>query len=221
MDCGKLFDTVQRHLGRHGVACEVVAGKRVTDKALTKAESKMKVRLPAELREFYQTVGDGFVFGWEADPDDLKKPFAGFVVPTLSDLASMYVGWRKMALYSPEDAEKYGFLHTQDSALAKRTAARMWHWLPLIEEGNGDQICQDLSDPSCPVIFNQHDWLDGGSGDNGHLLAPTWRGFLTAWGSVCFQFPKDLYWPACFLPGGGVAWAGEQFREPFRISGLA
>jgi hypothetical protein len=97
----------------------------------------------------------------------------------------------------------------------------MWHWLPVIEVENADLICQDLSDPCCPVIFNQHDWLDGGSGDNGHPLAPNWRAFLQAWGSVCFQFPRSLWWPACFRPGSGVVWDGEQFREPFRIGGMA
>ncbi len=52
-----------------------------------------------------------------------------------------------MALYSPKAAEKYGFPYTKDPALAKITAARMWHWLPVIEEGNGDLICIDMSKP--------------------------------------------------------------------------
>lgn len=221
MDYSDLFGTVRRHLEPHGVICEVEAGKKVTQKAFAKAETKMKVLLPVELREFYFAVGDGLSFRWQADPEDLKEPFANLEVPSLTHLASMYVGWRQMALYSPEEAEKYGFPYTEDPELAKRTAAKMWHWLPVIEEGNGDLICQDLSDPACPVIFHEHDWLDGGSGDSGHFLGASWLAFLTAWGSVCFQFPRSLWWPSTFRTGGGVDWHGEQFCETFRIEGLA
>ncbi|MEJ5277184.1 MAG: SMI1/KNR4 family protein [Thermogemmata sp.] len=217
----RLFDTVRRHLERLGVACEIEAGKVATAKAVARIEAKIQVRLPAELREFYQTMGDGFLFRWQTEPEDHNGPFASLWVPTLDYLASMYTGWRKIALYSPEESERYGFPGTKDPALAKRTAARMWHWLPVLEQGNGDMICLDLGDPGCPVVFDKHDWMDGGTGDNGHVLAPNWRAFLIGWGSVCFQHPKYLYWPFCFREGGGVAWDGDQFRDPYRIPALA
>jgi hypothetical protein len=97
----------------------------------------------------------------------------------------------------------------------------MWSWLPFHQEGNGDQFCIDLGDPSRPVVFDQHDWLDGGTGDNGHILASNFREFISDWGRVCFQAPESLYWPSCFLPEGGVDWAGPQFRDPFRVEELA
>jgi cell wall assembly regulator SMI1 len=179
----------------------------------------MNVRLPADLREFYQVIGDGLLLFWQSDPEDAQKPWGSLQVPELSALAEMCAGWRKLVLYSPEQAEKYGFTGTKDPALAKRTAARMWNWLPLIEQGNGDSICLDLGAPGCPVVFDKHDWMDGGSGDNGHLLAPNWRAFLRGWGSVCFQFRS--YWPWYFRPGGGMDWDNEEFRSPFRVPGLA
>lgn len=218
MDYPDLLETVLRHLEGLGVAYTAVAGEPVTDEELASAEVEMKVRLPTELREFYQVIGDGFLLHWQSDPDDPKKPWGFLQVPELSSLASMYAGWRGQVLYSPERAEEYGFPYTKDPALAKRTAARMWHWVPLIEEGNGDSICLDFGIPGCPVIFDRHDWMDGGPGDNGHPLAPNWQAFLMGWGSVCFQQPEDLYWPGCFRPGGGVAWDGEHFRSPFRVA---
>ncbi len=50
-----------------------------------------------------------------------------------------------MALYDSEAAERYGFPYTKSPTLAKQTAARQWHWLPVIDDGNGDLICVDLS----------------------------------------------------------------------------
>ena len=211
---GSLISSVRGHIELHGATCQVVAGKRVTDKTVSKAENSMEIRLPEQLSEFYKEMGNGFWLYWEADPNDDSKPFGSFQVPSLTELASLYVGWRSLALYSPEQAEKYGFPYTDNPSLAKQTAAKMWHWLPLIEEGNADQICLDLSAPSFPVIFNKHDWLDGGSGKNGHLLARSWRDFVTAWAKVCFQPPKSMWWPSCFRDDG-VAWDGDQFCEPF------
>jgi cell wall assembly regulator SMI1 len=221
VDYHSLLDAVRGYLARQGVDCAVTSGKLASEKVVAATEAKMKVQLPAELREFYRTVGDGYWMFWEADPNDSKQPFGGLQVPTLSSLADNYSGWRGMALYTPEQADKYGFPYTEDPALAKRTAARMWHWLPVIEHGNGDLICLDLGAPGGPVIFHRHDWLDGGSGDDGHPLGPNWRAFLVGWGSVCFQFPEGLYWPSCFRPGGGVAWDSKRFRSPFRVAGLA
>ncbi|WP_162671139.1 SMI1/KNR4 family protein [Gemmata massiliana] len=220
VDYPSLLETVLGHLEELGVTYLATSGELVTDEVLESAEASMKIRLPAELREFYQTVGDGFSFFWESDSGDPKTPWGSLPVPSLSSLVKMYTGWRGLVLYSPERAEEYGFPHTKDPALAKHTAARMWHWLPIIAEENGDAICLDLGAPGCPVVFDQHDWMDGGSGDNGHPLGANWREFLIGWGSVCFQMPKDLYWPWCFRPGG-VAWDGEHFHSRFRVAELA
>ena len=216
MDYRSLFDAVRRHVEAQGVACSVTAYAPPTPAKLAKAEREMGVRLPAELREFYRAAGDFFYLSWKADADDLNQPFAGFQVPSLADLVGHYLDWRSYALYTPERSEEYGFPHAKDPALAKRTAARMWHWLPVMTDAGGDQICIDLGDPSCPVVFDQHDWWEGG---NGHVLASNWAAFVAGWGSVCFQEPRRSYWPLCFREGGGVAWDGDEFREPFRLSG--
>jgi cell wall assembly regulator SMI1 len=221
MDYRELLDAVRRHVEQQGVGCAISGGKPASEKAVAATEGKLKVRLPAELQEFYRTVADGYAMFWQADENDAKQPFGGLEVPKLSALAEMYSAWRGMALYTPEQSDKYGFPYTKDPALAKRAAARQWHWLPVIEEGNGDLICVDLSAPGGSVVFHKHDWLDGGSGDDGHPLAPSWRAFLANWGSVCFQLPDGLYWPSCFRQGGGVVWDSEMFRSPFRFAGLA
>ena len=216
----QLIETVRKHVEAQGIECEIETKSLVEHEAISQAESKMKISLPNELREFYRTVGDGLEMSWESNPNNLREPFTGLEIPSLDYLVSMYLGWREIWLYTPEAAEEYGFPHTKDPELAKRTAARMWEWLPVIEEGNGDILCLDLSQERCPVVFNKHDWLDGGTGDNGHRMAADFRSFLIAWASVCFQFPRSLYWPNCFGADAGVEWGGDEFRDPFRIAGL-
>src|ERR1700687_3337646 len=95
--------------------------------------------LPAQLQRSYETLGDGFLFRWQADLNDLNLPFGKLEIPPLADLAEWYLTWREKALYSPAEADKYGFPYTDDPALAKKTAATMWNWLPMLREGNGDQ----------------------------------------------------------------------------------
>lgn len=220
MDYVGILEAVYGRLDELGVAGRADAGEPPTEEALAAAETEMGFRIPAELREFYRTVGDGFSLYWETDHGDAEKLWGGFHVPELAELVGMYAGWRELVLYTPERAEEYGFPHTTDPARAKQTAARMWHWLPVIREANGDAICLDLGAPGCPAVFDRHDWVDGGTGDNGHVLAPDWRAFLAGWGSVCFQPPRRLYWPLCFWPGG-VTWDGDEFHTAFRVPGLA
>jgi hypothetical protein len=64
---------VLSHLDRSGVAGAATPGEPVTEEALASAEARMMVRLPAELREFYQDIGDGLALFWQSDPDDLEN----------------------------------------------------------------------------------------------------------------------------------------------------
>ena len=209
-----IIDEAITRLNQLGVEVDSAAGRTTTDRQLKAAEARMGIRLPHDLREFYQEVGNGFAMYWQSKE---AQNWGGLSAPPLKELAGLHREWNEISVYTPEAAEKYGFPYTKDPALAKRTAARMRHWLPLNGEGNGDVICIDLGTPDGEVIFHAHDWMDGGTGDNGLVLATNWREFVAGWASVCFQQPKDLYWPASFLSGGGVDWSGSRFRDPFRL----
>ncbi len=128
MDYRELLDAVRRHVKRLKVDCAVTSGKPASEKAVAAAEAKLNVRLPAELREFYRTVADGYAMFWQADANDSEQPFGGLRVPSLSSLAETYSGWRGMALYNPEQAEKYGFPYTKDPR---------WRSAPRPGSGNG------------------------------------------------------------------------------------
>lgn len=202
-------------LNELGIEVDAAAGQVTSERQLRAAEARMGIRLPQALGEFYREVGNGYAMFWQSEEARL---WGGLSVPPLKELAGLLRDWKRISVYTPEAAEKYGFPYTKDPALAKRTAAKMRDWLPLIEEGNGDAICLDTGTPEGEVIFHAHAWMDGGTGDNGQLLATNLRDFVSGWASVCFQQPMDFDWPASLLSGGGVDWSGSRFRDPFRLS---
>ena len=94
----------------------------------------------------------------------------------------------------------------------------MRKWVTVFSDGEGDRICLDAGLDPPPVVFDQHDWFDAGSGANGHVLAPTLLDFLTAWSRVCFQLPRELWWPEVFNSDGpGVNWSSDEFDDRFRL----
>ena len=181
---------------------------------IKRAQEKALIPIPDSMAEFYAEIGDGLVFWWQARGE--RPPFANLEIPRLADITLDtldQVAWRT------EWEDENDFRFTDDPALAKQTALRMRKWLPFFDEGNGDRICLDTNAPGAPVVFDQHDWYDGGSGSNGHVLAASLMEFMSGWASVCFQLPCSLWWPSVFdKDGGGVRWNDEtEFRSPFRL----
>jgi hypothetical protein len=166
------------------------------------------------MAEFYAEVGDGMTFAWTGKGDDY--PFANLQFPRHAEITIESldkIKWRT------EWNDSYDFRYTKDPKLAKRTALRMRKWLLFHDEGNGDGFGLDTAIDPPPVVFDKHDWYDGGTGENGHVLGRSLLEFYTSWASVCFQFPRSLYWPSVFnTSGDGVNWASDEFREPFRLA---
>ena len=142
---------------------------------------------------------------------------ANVEIPPLLELVADH---RHRQTYATEYDARYAYPHVKDPALARRTAERMRHWLGFHTEGNGDRFCVDTSLDPAPVVFDQHDWYDGGTGENGRRLADSLLQFFKDWAQVCFQSPRSLWWPSVFKKdGAGIDWSSAEFREPFRLPG--
>jgi hypothetical protein len=86
----------------------------------------------------------------------------------------------------------------------------------LVVQGDGDAFCVVTGPGGNPVVFHRHDWYDGGTGENGHRVAPDFLSFLRGWAGVCFTAPTSLDWPAAFTEGG-VAWTADHCKEKYVI----
>lgn len=210
----ELFEQVSDHLRRQGVKVAFQRGKPLTASAIERARAKSLIPIPASMAEFYAEVGDGLLFAWRSKSDGA---FANHQFPKLRDC--VFESFDKLS-WKTEWDDDYDFRYTKNPTLAKQTALRMRKWIGFHDEGNGDAFCLDTALDPAPVIFDQHDWYDGGTGENGHRLADSLLQFYTDWAQVCFQFPRSLYWPAVFKDdGSGVNWSSAEFLEPFRLSG--
>jgi hypothetical protein len=59
-------------------------------------------------------------------------------------------------------------------------------WMPFYDEGNGEGFCLDTALEPALVVFEQQDWYDGGTCENGHRLTDSLLQFYTDWAQVCF-----------------------------------
>ena len=209
----ELFERVAEHVRRQGVRVRFKRGKPLSAVVIDQARSQAFIPIPKAMADFYAEIGDGLEFGWSAKRGG--TPFANHELSKVTDCAPMS---RDEVIWRTEWDDDYEFPHTDDPVLAKTTAIRMRRWLHFASVGNGDTFCLDTASDPSPVLFNKHDWLDGGSGDNGHKVADSLFQFYAEWAKVCFQIPSSLYWPSVFSEeGAGIDWSSAEFQEPFRL----
>lgn len=211
----ELFEQAADHVRSQGVKVVFKRGKPLAASAIERACTRSVIPIPASLAEFYAEVGEGLRFAWRSKKDG--DAFANYEVPNLEDCVVESfdsLNWRT------EWDDNYAFHGTADPVLAKQTALKMRKWLRFHGEGNGDTFCLDTAVDPAPVVFDQHDWFDSGTGKNGHRLADSLLQFYTDWAQVCFQFPRTCWWPTVFKKDGPyVDWSSDEFREPFRLPG--
>ena len=213
----QLIEHAKSHLDSLGVAYRKRVGWPLLPWSIRVVERKLGFKLPRELSDFYREIGNGFRFAWATgDESDSHLKIGGIHVPSLNLMLRNWRSRRKYFLYDANAADKYGFPYTDDPDLAKRTAARMWNWLPVIHDDNGDEFSIDIANESRPVIFDKHDWLDGGTGENGFPVASNWRSFFTNWATQCFQHPKSQYWPSV-LGEDGIEWDSHEFDQRYIV----
>ena len=209
----ELFTRVAAHVRRQGVKVTLKRGEPLTMSAINRARAEALIPIPKLMAEFYAEIGDGIEFAWSAKGD--QSPFANHEFPKLADCVFRSfdnLSWRT------EWQDDYDFRYTKHPALAKQTALKMRNWMPFHGEGNGDRFCLDTASQPAPVVFDRHDWYDGGTGENGPRLADSLLQFYTDWAQVCFQFPRSLWWPSVLKEDSpGVDWSSTEFREPFRL----
>jgi cell wall assembly regulator SMI1 len=209
-----VIDRVSKYLAKFGVRLGYSLNPTADQAAIEAAQERMGLPLPSSYIEFVTQFANGLSLSWSTD-DGVCAAFNMEDVETSVNGALSMRDWR---FYSEEAARKYGFPYVDDSNLALVTNRLMHNWIPLHAEGNGDNLSLNLNrDGFGNVVFDDHSWLDGGTGANGDLMATDLPTFFQQWGEVCFCQPKSLWWKSV-LTDAGVNWESEQFDDRFRLN---
>lgn len=59
-------------------------------------------------------------------------------------------------------------------------------WIPIISFSNGDSFCIESRDKSLPIVFLEHDVMDGGPNLHGLRIASNFENLMENWSKVAF-----------------------------------
>ena len=207
----EIYHRVANHVRDAGGDPVFYPGNPISNANIKKLRSKSAIPVPDSLIDFYREVGDGVFFYWKRKSDGA---YGCMSFPKLRELIVPSLDVLKWRL---EWSDSYDYRFTKDPNLARGTASRMRGWLGFSEEGNGDRFCIETGNGSGDVVFDKHDWMDGGTGHNGTRFGSTLLEFVEAWSQVCFMAPTCCWWPSVITESGGVDWGSNEFREEFRL----
>ena len=211
----KIIDRVSAHLDAVGVQLKLELNSKATRPEVDAAQHKLGLSLPDTYIQFVTEYANGLRLSWDAGDDDAA--FAVFEMATLESSIDGALGMRDWRFYDEPAAQKYGFPHVDDSDAALVTNRQMHNWIPFHAEGNGDNFSINLNaDGFGNVIFDQHDWLDGGTGHNGNFMGTDLPTFIESWAQVCFSQPNGLWWKSV-IGDSGVNWKSDEFDDRFRL----
>jgi len=201
-----------RHLARKGYELHVETRPVVKGVVIDEFERERGFPVPDGLRWFYTRYSDGLNlwFAARGSLDGEGPEFAPFSAIADDD----GIRERVETWWTPEMMGESFPGHTEE---ADALCRRMMHWIPILDEGNGDQLCVDASVPEGPIVSHQHDWTVGRERpDNGFVVAAGILELLEDWSRVCFSNPRSLGWKA-FKEAGRLEWTGEYFEDRFVV----
>lgn len=208
-----MLDSVAKHLATMGIKLRYKLNPTVATRDIEEAQAKLGLELPDSYTAFITRFANGFDLSWRAK----RGPSASFEMSSLQSSCEGLLGMRDWRVYDEAGAREYGFPFVDDSELALHTNRRMRNWLPVHAVGNGDFFSIDLNPGGCgKLIFDQHDWLDGGTGNNGCVMSEDLPSFLESWAGVCFSQPRSLWWMSV-IGSSGVTWGSDEFDDRFRV----
>ncbi len=209
-----ILDRVATHLAGYGVNLYCTLKPKASVEDVDAAHDRLGLALPDSYIEFITQFANGFELSWYSD----NGGFAWFEMATMESSIDGVLGMRNWRFYDDVAACEYGFPYVDDSELALVTNRLMHNWLPIHAEENGDYFSINLNTAGMGcVIFDQHDWLDGGTGHNGFPMASDLPSFFKSWGMVCFSHPQSLRWKSV-VGEDGVNWDSNEFDDRFRLN---
>jgi hypothetical protein len=207
----------EEFLRKKRIKTTIEVGRKLDGRRIIALEKSLKRPLPKEFSNFYNEIGDQFLFQWSKSPEFDKLSSGMIAIPTPEVLADQF---EKRSKHTAWMSEKDAFVNCVDAEYhdaAAQIVQRMKSWLPFWKEGNGDQFCIDLA--TGEVVLDNHSWFDGFYGDayaTGVIAGANFLDFFARWANVCFMCPTSLWWMS-LADGPRLSWNPEEFNSRFVI----
>jgi cell wall assembly regulator SMI1 len=202
----KLYETlapVLLHLERLGASVTLSISEPTRLSRMTRFEDEFGLPLPESLKEFYTEVADGLLVSWSLEE---PKLYGGVSIASFAELRLQRQRW--MSAY--EDIKPSG-AYVKDMDRAMATWERMKDWLPIHDEGSGDQICVDAR--SGNIVWYSHASADY----TGNVIDQDILRWIRNWSHLCFGHAEGG-WYSTTSPGARSAeWNSDEFHSLCRI----
>jgi len=164
----------------------IQSSKQVKYEELLGLENELNISFPKKLRDFYLNETEFVFFKWSTTPDvfgtECKRGYLNILSPT--QILDLYNDMRQIV----EEAKR-----DQDVAHNEGLKALLndWiFWIPIIFFPNGDAFCLDTRESKYPIVFLEHDVMDGGPYIHGIKIAENFSDLIEKWSKIGFV---DVY----------------------------
>jgi hypothetical protein len=159
----------------------------VTPNVLGEVEERIGHRLPDALRQGFLQETGGVKWQWFSDLFGLHSRRGCAWLQSPQEMADGFEDQVAMA----EEAKSSG--ETATSAGYQAMASDWPNWIPVFRFPSGDSFCLDMAaaDFDPPIVFLEHDVMDGGPNLHGMRLAQNFLDLVRRWSSVLYVEVPD------------------------------
>ena len=170
------FESAAKFLGNQGIECGIFEGRKISELDLHELSQNFGAKIPTDLSDYLQELGDGFSLQWKLPGGDNQFFFGlSFLEDIKQELTWMQEQLRKAI--------------SEQRADITEEASRRLSWLPIIGIGEGGHVfCIDASFEPAPIRYHECYW------ESNHAIwqsaiASSLHNLVQNWSLFCFSEP--------------------------------
>ncbi|CAM5223546.1 hypothetical protein UACE39S_02406 [Ureibacillus acetophenoni] len=169
---------------------EIELGTKINDEELKKIETRLNFHFPHILRNFYLNDASNISLTWNkvgsCFGEECKHGELNIISPIeiVQKVEEMKNEVNELLINKEYYEENEGM----------KAIVEDWiYWIPVIKFRNGDAFCFDTRQPDYPIVFLEHDVMDGGPNLHGLKIATNFEKLFRSWVNVGFVDIYDWY----------------------------
>jgi hypothetical protein len=204
------FIFARDYLSHRGLKPALKMGSPVSERDLDVLDAETDSPLPAELREFYLEMGDGFEFVPDENPD---SKWTGWEQMWLSDHKICNIGFCTQ-IEEEANTEIARSKPRTPVELLRQEMEKRKRWMPFYSfAGGGNYLCLDLSVTPPAVRFYEALYWVAIPQSWSLLIASSFTEFVREWSRHYFLTPSGEWTSFCRDRSGRFDWHSKHFPQ--------